>query len=521
MKISIFLGPSLSIAEAQAILPNASFHPPAEQGDLLAAVDIGGAEIIGLIDGTFHQNLSVWHNEICYLLSRGIRLFGSSSMGALRAAETDSFGMIGIGLVYSWYRDGVVTADDEVALLHGDESTGYRPMSIPLVNIRASAIRAVSKGMMNDACGDEVIAIARSVYYPERQVRKLLQECRNRGFSEQQCLDVENLLTKDYVDQKRDDACELLSTVSDVVAARRPAPPDVPFEFARSSVFDALYCLDRAASGGIDGLVRTTMQDVAEHVALHNKEYNTLRRTALDREVVAFFARLLGLEITEEVIEAGRAKFLQERGLLSPRLRELWLRDNSMCEQDLTQYLADEALCHRLRLWASESLGFDRGCRAVLDELRIRGQYRHWVNEASNAMTIVSTYQDQPEYQSISSADPAELAAAHSENTGVHIYGDATVWAENAGFAGAHGLAEALRRASIFQLVKQRIDRVLKAYQRAAEDVLDLPDRENSSSQDVVNTDEPSGLREAYGSTREDHEQRNVNEDGRDRPIVG
>ena len=37
-----------------------------------------GAEIIGLIDGTFHQNLSVWHNEVCYVLSRGVAVFGAS-----------------------------------------------------------------------------------------------------------------------------------------------------------------------------------------------------------------------------------------------------------------------------------------------------------------------------------------------------------------------------------------------------------------------------------------------------------
>ena len=78
-------------AEARDLLPIAVFRPPAQQGDLLASVNQGGANVIGLIDGTFHQNLSVWHNEVCHLLSRGVIIYGASSMGALRAAETDCF----------------------------------------------------------------------------------------------------------------------------------------------------------------------------------------------------------------------------------------------------------------------------------------------------------------------------------------------------------------------------------------------------------------------------------------------
>src|ERR1700733_13907783 len=120
MVVSIFLGPSLPISDARSLLADAVYHPPAEQGDLLATVARDGAEIIGLVDGTFHQNLSVWHNEICYLLSQGITIFGASSIGALRAVETARFGMIGVGQVYEWYRDGVITCDDEVALLHAD-----------------------------------------------------------------------------------------------------------------------------------------------------------------------------------------------------------------------------------------------------------------------------------------------------------------------------------------------------------------------------------------------------------------
>src|SRR4030095_13573294 len=169
MIVSVFLGPSMPLAEARDLLPEAVFRPPAQQGDLLACVNQDGANVVGLIDGTFHQNLSVWHNEVCYVLSRGIVILGASSMGALRAAETDRFGMIGVGQIYRWYKDEFITGDDEVALMHGDEPSGYQSLSLPLVNIRASVGLAVLRKQMTSDTAARLIEIAQRVCYRARQ----------------------------------------------------------------------------------------------------------------------------------------------------------------------------------------------------------------------------------------------------------------------------------------------------------------------------------------------------------------
>src|SRR5207253_3671063 len=119
----IFLGPSLPVADAREIL-DAVYLAPAKQSDIVSAIGTYRPEVIGLIDGEFGQSLSVWHKEILYALTRGIHVVGASSMGALRAAETAAFGMIGIGEVYRMYVDGVITDDDEVALAHGLDDAG-------------------------------------------------------------------------------------------------------------------------------------------------------------------------------------------------------------------------------------------------------------------------------------------------------------------------------------------------------------------------------------------------------------
>ena len=79
MTAVIFAGPSVRGLD----LPSRSdllFHPPAKQGDIFRAT-LTRPEAIGLIDGYFDGVPSVWHKEILWALSQGIRVFGSASMG--------------------------------------------------------------------------------------------------------------------------------------------------------------------------------------------------------------------------------------------------------------------------------------------------------------------------------------------------------------------------------------------------------------------------------------------------------
>jgi hypothetical protein len=463
MIATVFLGPTISVGEARDILPGAVFRPPAAQGDLLAAVDQDGAEIIGLIDGTFHQNLSVWHNEVCYLLSRGITVFGASSMGALRAVETERYGTIGIGRIFRWYRDGIITGDDEVALLHGDEDTNFRQVSIPLVNIRASVARAVSKGRLDSAFADRLLDIARALYYPERLVPSIVQRCRESDFPAEQVRAAERALTVDYVDLKRADAREMLTAMRRVLDGSAPRPAPVPFVFTRSSVFETLYNLDRRVR--VDE-TQVALQEIGEHVALHCIEFKSIRRAALNRDVVVFLGLLLGIRVAEEEAEAERAEFLAERALHSPEDLGEWLRSNSLSESDLREYLAQEALCTRLRRWILTARSFDRGCHALLNELRIRGLFPEWAKAAAEEATIVAAYRGQPEYRDVDEDPPDRLAQRHAAYTGVRITGDARIWAEDAGFDGVAGLAEALRRSAIYNDVSARIARQFEALER-------------------------------------------------------
>jgi len=207
-RIIVFLGPSLERDAAETTLP-AEYRPPAKRGDLLRAVQ-DGAEIIGLIDGVFHQESAVAHREILTAIKKGVRVIGSSSMGALRAAEMDTLGMTGIGKIYWMYKSGELISDDEVALVF-DPETGLS-LSEPLVNIRFTLREAEKLGIIAPQDHAILLSAAQSVFYPQRTYGRIVsgagaaidQETRERFLA---------WVKLHAVDQKRKDAVAALEYI--------------------------------------------------------------------------------------------------------------------------------------------------------------------------------------------------------------------------------------------------------------------------------------------------------------------
>jgi TfuA protein len=169
-RIIVFLGPSLEREAAEKILP-AEYLPPAKRGDLLRAAQ-DGAEIIGLVDGVFHQESAVAHREILAAIKKGVRVVGASSMGALRAAEMDTLGMTGVGEIYRMYKSGELVSDDEVALVF-DPETGL-PLSEPLVNIRFTLREAERQGVITPQDHAALLTAAQAVFYPKRTYGRIV-----------------------------------------------------------------------------------------------------------------------------------------------------------------------------------------------------------------------------------------------------------------------------------------------------------------------------------------------------------
>ncbi len=197
---AVFLGPSLPLSEAASLL-EADYLPPIRRGDLAALSE--DIRFVGIVDGEFYQSLAVSTKEILVLLRRGVSVFGASSMGALRAAETYTFGMVGVGKIFAMYRDGVLDADDEVALTY--DPVTFKTLSDPLVNLRYALEFAEEAGVIGEEDRLALIERLRVVYFPHRSYRALQELCpalipffRDRAFP----------------DLKREDARQLLSAMA-------------------------------------------------------------------------------------------------------------------------------------------------------------------------------------------------------------------------------------------------------------------------------------------------------------------
>ncbi|RBQ24220.1 hypothetical protein ALNOE001_03330 [Candidatus Methanobinarius endosymbioticus] len=207
-KIIIFTGSSLSIEEASQIL-KADYRPPVKRNDILKAIN-ESPDIIGIIDGVFHQSPAVGHKEIMKAMEKGIILVGGASMGALRASELDSLGMKGIGYVYNEYSKRNIESDDDVALTF-DAATG-EPYSEALVNIDYKLKKAVESNIINEEEKNEIIDVAKSIYYPNRTYYNILKKSKLDEYKKVKLIDF--IVT--IVNIKKQDAVDVLEYIKEI-----------------------------------------------------------------------------------------------------------------------------------------------------------------------------------------------------------------------------------------------------------------------------------------------------------------
>lgn len=173
MTIVVFCGPTIGAQEVRALLPDARVLPPVSQGDVLREARTHPSAMV-LIDGYFERVPSVWHKEILWAMDRGIRMFGASSIGALRAAELANFGMIGHGEIYRLFASCALEDDDEVAVTHGPMELGYPACSDAMVNIRASLEAAQREGLLSCESRRKLERIAKSLFFADRTIDEIL-----------------------------------------------------------------------------------------------------------------------------------------------------------------------------------------------------------------------------------------------------------------------------------------------------------------------------------------------------------
>jgi len=359
-RVVVFLGPSLPVARARGIL-QADYRPPARKGDIYGVLTSGATTIV-LIDGVFHGAPSIWQREILAALDEGIAVLGASSMGALRAAELHSLGMEGHGTIFEWYRDGLITGDDEVALQHADEELGYRALSEPLVNIRATLQRAAREGVLARAEADELVDVAKQTYYPHRSYRALLASPAVQRWPAERIRALEDYLRRAAVDLKASDAASVLAHCG------RRARVDARPPRQAVDLWAEEFARPRFHARVVGDAGRTIAWSQLADAASRSPSWPAAWRRVLVHWFLVDWARLHGVTCPEAFARSFEAGW---RAIHQVGEVGAWARARGLTSRELAGLLAERALVDWLRDAGPEALGLahDAALSARVDAL--------------------------------------------------------------------------------------------------------------------------------------------------------
>jgi hypothetical protein len=372
----VFLGPTLPVAQAREVFA-AEYLPPVRQGDVYCAVVRRRPRAIGIVDGYFRQVPSVWHKEILWAMAEGVHVFGSASMGALRAVELEPFGMRGVGEIFAAFRDQGLEDDDEVAVVHGPPEMGFLAASESMVNIRRTLQNARSEGALSPSTQTRLEEIAKSLFYPWRDYPEIIKRGVAEGLPENELSALSVWLDHGRVDLKRKDALEMLVCMRDLLADD-PAPKRVPYVFEHTTMWEAATAaVDTMEDASAGEPSRSLEEWVLDEVRLDGAAYDDLKRAALLRLLARREAERRDVDVDPNEFKEFATNFRLGHALHRGSDLDRWLADRDLDRRDFERLLKDEVLVNKL----SDALrGPMEHC--AIDQLRISGDYARLVARA-------------------------------------------------------------------------------------------------------------------------------------------
>ena len=399
---------------------DATYLPPVAQGDVYRAVSRLRPRCVAIVDGYFQRVPSVWHKEILWAMDRGVHVAGAASMGALRAAELHGFGMLGVGRIFDAYRTGVFEPyastfedDDEVAVVHGPAQTGYVAVSEAMVNIRATLAEAHRAGLVTAHLRDGLVALAKGTHFPERSFDGLLARAGETGTSAAQIDALRRWLPAGRIDQKREDARELLAALAAPSNATRALDAELGAQAPACSAEEIIDELrlegDRCLEARMEALERLAM--LSGPARVEPSAADALRRAS-------------------DTLRAAH-------GLLDRDAVDRWLADNDLELDHYDRLIERQVDVALLRPTLEDALA-----PHLIDHLRVQGDYARLAARARRKREVLAAR----------AAPGAEvpgdeaLVAWHFERLGRAVPADVVRHAERLGYARRDDFLRALAR---------------------------------------------------------------------------
>ncbi|WNG37824.1 hypothetical protein F0U61_32195 [Archangium violaceum] len=441
--IYVFVGPTLSVEEARTEL-DAVFLPPAAQGDVYRAA-CEHPEAIGLIDGYFERTPAVWHKELLWAMAEGIHVYGSASMGALRAAELAPFGMRGVGATFEAFLHGDLEDDDEVAVVHAPAEENYRPLSEAMVNIRATLASAERSGVIRLPTRATLERIAKGFYYPERCYPALLTQAAREGVPAVELERLRAWLPRGRINQKREDALTMLRGMREELASH-PGPKKVTYSLSRTDAWEeARRRSEQLPSPSEEQGEEPLRESLLEELRISGT-FPRARQGALLRALAVEEAVRQGHAVQEAELSEVCDTFRRERGLLEAEQFERWLEDQHV--EDEVSFFETELQVRRLEALLEPDIAWH-----LPDYLRSTGEYGPLLERVRHKeQALAESGQERPDLAETRLSEEELWEWYFQERLGRPVPPDINVYAQSLGFTDEDELRRAVQRERCFLL---------------------------------------------------------------------
>ena len=237
-KIKVYAGLSVKEAEIKAVLPSADYAEPIRRGNTFRDIR-DGYHVIVIIDGRFQQSMAVSPSELMDTMRCGIKIYGSSSMGALRAVELEPYGMIGFGKIFEYIKQTPYFRDDYLGQIftEGDHET----LSEPYVNFMFSLAKMKQEGQLESADHDLLDEIYREIHFGERDLYTLIDRIKAEHAERAEDLVPIAKRAFSYHNQKREDGIGLLQQVKSDLDYIAKTNEELERQMSQIPKYDGLY----------------------------------------------------------------------------------------------------------------------------------------------------------------------------------------------------------------------------------------------------------------------------------------
>jgi hypothetical protein len=372
-------------------------------------------------------------------MSQGVHVFGASSMGALRAAELHAFGMIGVGVTFEAFREGVLEDDDEVTVAHGPAETGYLLASVAMVDIRATLWAALAAGIVTAPVHETLLGLAKATYYPERSFPDLLRQGAEVDLPKEELDALKAWLPNGQIRRKAEDARAMLEEMA-VFLASNPAPKTVAYHFEPTDAWEQVLHRDghQVAAALPDALPTEALMD---EVRLRGDTcYEHLLSRAFGRALALQETRRNQAPIDPAIFREILHAFFVRRGLTAPEQIATWLDQQQLDTDGLTSLIVREVGIEQVKVEMGGAI-----MEQVADVLRVTGLYGDLANRAEDKQRWLAT----ADLQNAASADwgqdeQALLTWHFTERGGKAVPDDLDAYARSLDLTSRHDLVRIL-----------------------------------------------------------------------------